>query len=141
MMKNKIIVSGLTILNITSLLAIFKQRTVNKKEPCKQNGLKNILLMSFLNNDVLLKNIEVTYNSRKEKSFNILDSVNHPKLIFRFSGETWSKGFRTPCRTWYKPKYSFVFSKAITSLGSSTTQIVDLSLLGEEQIEQGSLSV
>ncbi|KXK02392.1 MAG: hypothetical protein UZ04_CHB001001685 [Chlorobi bacterium OLB4] len=43
------------------------------------------------------------------------------------SGPTPSRGEILPCRTWYNPLYSLVLSIAITSCGSSTTQIFEVS--------------
>ena len=60
--------------------------------------------------------------------------------IFKSLGPIPSNGDIFPPKTWYKPLYQLVFSIAITSLISSTTQITELSLLGFEQISHNSLS-
>src|SRR5699024_1201537 len=50
------------------------------------------------------------------------------------SGPMPSIGEIEPCNTWYKPLYSRIFSIAITSLSSSTTQIIERSLCLSWQI-------
>lgn len=45
-------------------------------------------------------------------------------------------GFSAPPSTWYSPRYSRVRSTAWTSLASSTTQILEASRRGSEQIRQ-----
>ena len=69
----------------------------------------------------------------------ILSSVNLFKssLILISSAPIPSRGEIKPCKTWYKPLYSFVFSIAIRSFDSDTTQIVDLSREFDEHISQG----
>ena len=60
--------------------------------------------------------------------------------IFKSLGPIPSKGDIFPPKTCYNPLYELVFSIAITSLISSTTQITELSLLVFEQISHNSLS-
>ena len=62
-------------------------------------------------------------------------------LIFSWSGPTPERGEMAPCSTWYRPLYSPALSKANTSLGSSTTQMVDLSRLPLRQTGHSSSSV
>ena len=59
-------------------------------------------------------------------------------LTRRSSGPTPSIGLIAPPRTWYRPRYSRVFSIATTSLGSSTTHSTVASRRASAQIRQSS---
>ena len=58
-------------------------------------------------------------------------------LMYRSSGPTPFMGDRTPWRTWYFPRYSRARSRAMTSLGSATTQTTPPSRFSLAQMAQG----
>ena len=57
--------------------------------------------------------------------------------MFRSAGPTLAIGLIAPPSTWYRPRYSRVRSMLITSLGSSTTQIMLRSRRGSTHTGQG----
>ena len=62
-------------------------------------------------------------------------------LMHSCSAPTPSMGEIRPCSTWYRPLYSWVRSMDWMSRGLSTTQMTDLSRLGDAQMPHTSPAV